>query len=97
MEEQYLLIASIRDPAGRTMIDSLRDDFGFMQDANRHVLVSPEFANVRLFVPSADLLHQEDLDRQFPEATAFVFLSRHKSNSKIPTLTCHCTGNFGTN
>jgi len=97
VEDQYLLIASIRDPAGRTIIDSLCNDFGFMQDADRNVLVSPEFENIRLFVPSTDLLHQEDLDRQFPEATAFVFLSKHKSDSKIPTLTCHCTGNFGTN
>ena len=97
MEEQYLLVASSKDPAGITLIDSLRTDFGFRQDADRNVLLSPEFANVRLFVLPTDLLHQDDLDQQFPEATTFVFLSKHKSDSKIPTLTCHCTGNFGTN
>ncbi|MGI0037103.1 MAG: D-aminoacyl-tRNA deacylase, partial [Nitrososphaera sp.] len=61
------------------------------------VLLAPEFANIQLFVTQTGLLHQEDLDEQFPEAATFVFLSKHKSDSKIPTLTCHCTGNFGDN
>lgn len=96
MEEQYLLVASTQDLAGRTIIDCLQSDFGFAQ-STQDTLRSPDFANAQLFVTPADLLHQEDLDRHFPEASTFVFLSKHKSDSKIPTLTCHCTGNFGTN
>lgn len=97
LEEQYLLVASLQDLAGKTIIDSLRSDFGFVQEDDRNILRSPDFANVRLFVTQENLLHQEGLDRQFPGASTFVFLSKHKSDSKIPTLTCHSTGNFGAN
>jgi D-aminoacyl-tRNA deacylase len=37
----------------------------------------------------------ENLDNLYPYADAFIFLSKHRSESCIPALTCHCTGNFG--
>jgi D-aminoacyl-tRNA deacylase len=52
---------------------------------------------VKLHVSSESLIHLENPDQIYPSATAFIFLSKHKSESKIPTLTCHCTGNFGEN
>jgi D-aminoacyl-tRNA deacylase len=45
-------------------------------------------------VADSSLLALETLDDAFPDAGAFVFLSKHRSDSEIPTLTCHCTGNF---
>ncbi len=39
----------------------------------------------------------ESLDKAYPDASLFIFLSKHKSKSQIPTLTCHCTGNFADN
>jgi D-aminoacyl-tRNA deacylase len=39
----------------------------------------------------------ENLDDLYPHADVFIFLSKHKSDSGIPTLTCHCTGNFAAN
>jgi D-aminoacyl-tRNA deacylase len=59
--------------------------------------LSARYQRVRLHVTSEDLLHQESLDDAYPQATAYIFLSKHKSDSKIPTLTCHCTGNFDAN
>lgn len=55
---------------------------------------SPAHPNVELHVTEKSLLTLEDLDDVYPEAKAFVFLSKHRSDSAIPTLTCHCTGNF---
>jgi D-aminoacyl-tRNA deacylase len=37
------------------------------------------------------------LDDRFPGSSAFIFLSKHKSTSAIPTLTSHCTGNYAAN
>lgn len=98
VKEEYVLVASDQDLAGRTLIDSLRNNYGFERmPATASDLTSRRFANARLFVASTSLLQLEDLDVSYPKATAFVFLSKHKSDSKIPTLTCHCTGNFGHN
>jgi D-aminoacyl-tRNA deacylase len=79
------------------MIRSLCNEFGFKRNEKAETFTSPDYANVHLLDSPTSLLEHEDLDRLFPDVTAFVFLSKHKSDSKIPTLTCHCTGNFGHN
>lgn len=97
LQQRYLLVASDKDPAGQTMKECLTNDFEFTRDkGSPHLMISPKYTNVRLFV-SDDLLHREDLDGIYPESGAYIFLSKHKSDSQIPTLTCHCTGNFGDN
>ena len=56
---------------------------------------SYSFKNVKLHLShNRSLLHLDNLDELYPESTAFVFLSKHSSESGIPTLTCHFTGNF---
>ncbi|HJS83279.1 MAG TPA: D-aminoacyl-tRNA deacylase [Nitrososphaera sp.] len=98
MQQQYVFIASLQDLAGRTMVNSLQDEFGFkLVNGSSHEYQSSAFENILLHVSPDDLLHQEKLDDAYPMAIAFIFLSKHKSDSKIPTLTCHCTGNFGSN
>ena len=97
MEELYLFVASSQDLAGKTMIQSLCSEHGFGYAEKAVAMTSPEYSNVRLLDSPTSLLHREDLDRLYPNVTAYVFLSKHKSDSKIPTLTCHCTGNFGHN
>lgn len=95
----YILVASSEDLAGRTMLDCLRDRMGFEANAQHgeSVFASARYRHIKLHVSSSDLLHQERLDETYPQAAAYIFLSKHKSDSKIPTLTCHCTGNFGDN
>jgi D-aminoacyl-tRNA deacylase len=68
------------------------EERGFAQGSG--TLVSPDHPGVALHVTSKSLLTLEYLDRDYPDAKAFVFLSKHRSDSGIPTLTCHCTGNF---
>jgi D-aminoacyl-tRNA deacylase len=79
------------------MIQSLCSEFGFTQNAKAELMSSLRYPNVQLLDSASSLLEREDLDSLYPDATTYVFLSKHKSDSKIPTLTCHCTGNFGHN
>ncbi|MEM2141200.1 D-aminoacyl-tRNA deacylase [Nitrososphaera sp.] len=86
---RYILVASSQDLAGATMIDHLTSEEGFGPDG-----LSPRYGDIALHVTKESLLTLEDLDKTYPDARAFVFLSKHRSDSGIPTLTCHCTGNF---
>jgi D-aminoacyl-tRNA deacylase len=53
------------------------------------------FKNLKLYLShDRTLLHMDNLDDLYPESDAFVFLSKHSSESERPTLTCHFTGNF---
>lgn len=98
---KFVVVASIQDPAGLTMISYLRTAARFQDpehdDGELSMLSSARYSNVLLCISSSDLLHLENLDSVCPHAAAFIFLSKHKSESEIPTLTCHCTGNFGGN
>ena len=40
------------------------------------------------------MLTLENIDNLYSRADVFIFLSKHRSHSSIPTLTCHFTGNF---
>jgi D-aminoacyl-tRNA deacylase len=56
------------------------------------------YKNIKLhFSQNSLLLYLDSLDTIYPDCLAFIFLSRHSSESRIPTLTCHFTGNFDTN
>lgn len=56
---------------------------------------SYSYQNIKLHLSySRSLLYLDNLDEIYPESEAFVFLSKHRSESGIPTLTCHFTGNF---
>ena len=101
MRANYVLVVSNQDPAGATMIRYLHDDLGFAPSHDKKdppgSFTCPRYHDLKLHVSSNNLLYLENLDQSYPDATAFIFLSKHKSDSKIPTLTCHCTGNFGDN
>lgn len=56
------------------------------------------YKNIKLhFSHNSLLLYLDNLDTIHPDCLAFIFLSRHSSGSRIPTLTCHFTGNFDAN
>jgi D-aminoacyl-tRNA deacylase len=71
------------------MVNHLKGSAGFASDGR-----SPRHKNVQLYVAPGSLLNLESLDKAYPDASSFIFLSKHRSDSQIPTLTCHCTGNF---
>jgi D-aminoacyl-tRNA deacylase len=50
--------------------------------------------NIELYIFFGNLLTLENIDNLYSRADVFIFLSKHRSHSSIPTLTCHFTGNF---
>jgi D-aminoacyl-tRNA deacylase len=50
--------------------------------------------NIQLYIFSGNLLTLENITSLYSHADVFIFLSKHRSPSLIPTLTCHFTGNF---
>jgi D-aminoacyl-tRNA deacylase len=100
LNNYYVLIVSGRDLAGMTMTNYLLSNAEFASEGKRDAgesYRSPRHSNVQLYISSGSLLTLENLDDLYPHADVFIFLSKHKSYSCIPTLTCHCTGNFAAN
>jgi D-aminoacyl-tRNA deacylase len=97
LNNYYVLVASDQDLAGMTMTNYLLSSGEFASEGKRNAgesYRSPRHNNIELHISSGSLLSLENLDDLYPDAGVFIFLSKHKSDSGIPTLTCHCTGNF---
>src|SRR5918911_2599675 len=63
-------------------------------DANGETYRSLRHQNIELYIFFGNLLTLENIDNLYSRADVFIFLSKHRSHSSIPTLTCHFTGNF---
>lgn len=50
---------------------------------------------VKLMVLNEELVHAQDITNFSPSIELVIFLSRHSSESGIPTLSVHTPGNFG--
>lgn len=64
---------------------------------NSEEYTSEVYKKIKLHISHENLLYIEELDTRYPHSKAFIFLSKHRSESRIPTLTCHCTGNYADN
>ena len=99
MNDHCVLVTSGHDLAGTTMsrylirngefsIENKRGDtYGESYRSLRH-------QNIQLHIFFGNLLTLENIDNLYSRADVFIFLSKHRSHSSIPTLTCHFTGNF---
>ncbi|MDQ3975826.1 MAG: D-aminoacyl-tRNA deacylase [Thermoproteota archaeon] len=99
MNDQCVLVTSSHDLAGETMSRYLIRNGEFANeskrgDANGETYQSLRHKNIQLHIFSGNLLTLENIDDLYSRADVFVFLSKHRSHSSIPTLTCHFTGNF---
>ncbi len=100
MESPYFtLVASIQDLASMTMANYLihNKHFSVHDKNNSEEYTSEVYKKIKLHISHENLLYIEELDTRYPHSKAFIFLSKHRSESKIPTLTCHCTGNYADN
>lgn len=89
-----VLVTSTRDEASTTIARGLVENHGF--ESTRIMFKDkPVFQKDNLLLVSIDteIVDPPDLDTYF-NPQAYIFLSRHKSESKIPALTVHTTGNF---
>jgi D-aminoacyl-tRNA deacylase len=96
----FTLVASKQDSASMTMANYLTHDKDFSvydKKNNNEEYTSEVYKKIKLHISHESLLYIEDLDTKYPHSKAFIFLSKHRSESRIPTLTCHCTGNFADN
>ncbi len=75
---------------------------GIIENQNNHnntdtdfkVLGSLKHLNTALVITDQDLININNLDGIIPKENMVIFLSKHASKSKTPTLTSHSTGNF---
>ena len=64
------------------------------ENSNGQSYRSERHENVQLYIFPGSLLTLENIGDLYSDASMFIFLSKHRSRSCIPTLTCHFTGNF---
>jgi len=95
-DRYYTIICTNNDIASRNMANILIDEHHFTP-LNNQSYYSDDFPNSILYFTNENLLQMDNLDDTHPDTNCFIFLSQHRSASKIPTLTCHFTGNFNEN
>jgi D-aminoacyl-tRNA deacylase len=109
MINNFTIITSSKDPASNTMINYLVEKEGFettnndnMLNHNNHYNTNKDFKILRsakhlqttLVITDQHLTDINNLDGLIPNENMAIFLSKHASKSKTPTLTSHSTGNF---
>lgn len=99
MNDHCVLVTSGHDLAGTTMSRYLIKNAEFAiekkrGDTNGESYRSLRHQNIELYIFFGNLLTLENIDNLYSRADVFIFLSKHRSHSSIPTLTCHFTGNF---
>lgn len=92
--KEIVIVASKMDPAGTNIARSLIDLYGF-DKTSLQFEGNPVFQYERMFLvfSSKDIIWVEKLDENF-SPSFYLFVSRHRSESGIPSLTAHFTGNF---
>ncbi|MBA2268291.1 MAG: hypothetical protein H0W19_08160 [Nitrosopumilus sp.] len=63
-------------------------------DSKIKFLKSKKYHNLNLVVTDEELIHLKNIEKSEFQNSVLIFLSKHASKSKIPTLTSHFTGNF---
>jgi D-aminoacyl-tRNA deacylase len=89
-----VLITSTRDEASATIASGLVKNHDF-QSTEIALMGKPVFQKGSLLLVTIDteIISPPDLDTYF-NPQAYIFLSRHRAESGIPSLTVHTTGNF---
>jgi D-aminoacyl-tRNA deacylase len=90
----FVLVASSKNPASMTIASALTRKHGFESTGitfgSRPLYQS---GSVILATMDNEIIEPPDLDAYF-RPQAYIFLSTHRSESGIPSLTVHTTGNF---
>ncbi len=90
----FVLVASSKNLASKTMAAALVRKHGF-ESTGITFGSSPLYQSGSMILATMDseIIYPPDLDSFFRPA-AYIFLSTHRSESGIPSLTVHTTGNF---
>ena len=92
----FAIITTRLDPASMSIREHLIKDFSF-KETDGYFDGSSVYIkeNIKLYTLQEGLLHQEHIDEKVDE-DILIFASKHSSKEKVPALTCHVTGNWGT-
>ncbi len=90
-----VIACSLKDSAGKNIRDRLIEYFPFKM-TGKEFESSPvySFGEIMLVSSQMDIVHVNSLEESFGIGK-YVFLSRHRAESGIPSLTAHFPGNFG--
>jgi len=90
-----VLVSSAKDPAGMNLARELIENQGFVSTrlAFRGRAVYQK-DSLLLVTIDEEIIRPPNLDDYF-NAQAYIFLSKHRAKSGVPSLTAHTTGNFG--
>lgn len=95
MNNNYAIICSNLDKASVNIKDSLIQDFKFQETS---VIFENEVVfqngNISLYTVNKELIYCENINNKI-DANYFIFASKHQSKTKIPSLTVHSIGNWG--
>jgi D-aminoacyl-tRNA deacylase len=92
------IIVSNKDPAGMNIKKALLDNFNFIEEnsfkGEKTFFLKKDYILTRIYTINDDCVHANSIDKEI-DSELFVFATKHKSNSGIPSLTAHSPGNFG--
>ncbi len=101
MFRKIAILASKQDVAGLNIKDSLIELFPFLKldiafDDNPVYALRDTINSfdVKLYTLNSDSINAENIDKRI-DAELFVFITKHKSKSGIPSLCVHTQGNIG--
>ena len=94
-----LLVHSTRDIAGVNIAENLLQLYPFTKtkqtyQENPIYLAEMNGKQISFITLKEELVNAQNLPEDFPSAQLIVFISRHSSQSGIPTLSVHTPGNF---
>lgn len=92
-----VIVNSSLDPAGTNIHERLIEEFAFVPNGEYYDGMPVYSAgDSKLISSNKQILVVDDLDSVVPDP-CYVFISKHQSESMIPSLTAHFAGNFGSN
>ena len=92
---RFALICSTLDSAGINIRDSLLEKFQYSESGSfdSHPVLSLKGIDAKVYTTDKELVYYEGLSQNI-DADFFIFMSKHKSTSGIPSLSVHCTGKW---
>ena len=93
MTYNILLVTSEKDPVSVNVLKILVENYGFKHEKNLEEIRLYSSSKGLLAHVKEDLLHVDCLDKYFKSCIA-VFISRHESRERRPSLLVHATGNW---
>ncbi len=88
----FLLLYSLKDPAGVNIAERLREIFSF-EEVSKNLWKHSRLP-IFLTCTDKDLIYLDSFTSPVEDVELLVFLSRHSSEAKIPCLTVHVSGNL---